>query len=234
MALANLPGCVPSMATFTRSSPSRCHQYGTTTGGRQVFFSKKRRSNDKKLTALWRPRSKTSDFHVFLQLLRSKIVDNAVSKNLQRDRLKGTKAIVHYCSGSFWEWSKGSALFFWRWAPELHATARDGFPVCLTAPPPANIKRPRQCSNDLKDKIWAKISKFIQRGYVFFVPLEAASNITDFFAVLKGDEDIIIVFNRTRSGLTAVVWAPSFWLPNASSMLRTVSYGHRYVDIDLG
>ena len=30
------------------------------------------------------------------------------------------------------------------------------------------------------------------------------------------------------------VWAPLFWLPTPSSMLRAVSYGHSPVDIDLG
>ena len=59
-------------------------------------------------------------------------------------------------------------------------------------------------------------------------------NLTHFFTVPKGDRDVRVVFNGTKSGLTDALWDPSFWLPNAVSMLRILSFGHKAVDIDLG
>ena len=78
------------------------------------------------------------------------------------------------------------------------------------------------------------MSKFLKRGYIKIIPKTEVSNLTHYFTVPKGDNDVRMVFNRTKSGLTDVLWAPSFWLPNAVSMLRTLSFGHRMVDIDLG
>ena len=82
--------------------------------------------------------------------------------------------------------------------------------------------------------MWSKLKKFISREYLTFVPEAGIKNITDFFAVPKGEQDIRMVFNGTRSGLTDTIWAPSYWLPNATSILRTISFGHRAVDIELG
>ena len=59
-------------------------------------------------------------------------------------------------------------------------------------------------------------------------------NLTQYFTVPKGDGDVRMVFNGKKSGLTGALWAPSFWLPNAVSMLRILSFGHKAVDIDLG
>ena len=59
-------------------------------------------------------------------------------------------------------------------------------------------------------------------------------NIADYFAVPKGTNNIFMVFNSTKSGLTEALWAPSFWLPNALSMLRIISFNHCPVDIDIG
>ena len=42
-----------------------------------------------------------------------------------------------------------------------------------------------------------------------------------------------MVFNGTRSGFIDSLWAPNFWLPNASSMLRSMSFGHRGVNINI-
>ena len=76
--------------------------------------------------------------------------------------------------------------------------------------------------------------KFLSKGHIKLVPSREVKNITDFFTVPKGTNDICMVFNGTKSGLTDVLWATSFWLLNASSMLRTVSFNHCLVNIDLG
>ena len=59
-------------------------------------------------------------------------------------------------------------------------------------------------------------------------------NVTEYFAVAKGKDDIRMVFNGTKSGLTDALWEPSFWISTATSMLQMVSFNHKPVDIDLG
>lgn len=59
-------------------------------------------------------------------------------------------------------------------------------------------------------------------------------SLTCFFAVSKGDGDIRIVYDATKSGLNEALWAPNFPLPNATSVLRNVGSGTNFGDIDLG
>lgn len=146
----------------------------------------------------------------------------------------GTQALRHYLDSGFWDWTNGSALLLWRWVSEFQTAARDGFPVCFSGTPPANLHRTRKIPLDLHHIMWSKIHKFLSCNYLVVVIMAKVGNITNCFAVPKEKDDIRMVFNGTCSGFTTVLWMPSFWLPNASSMLRTVSFGHRAVDIDLG
>ena len=52
--------------------------------------------------------------------------------------------------------------------------------------------------------MWSKLKKFLQRGYLRLSRLKAVRNIIDFFAVPKGTDDIRMVFNGTKSGLTEI------------------------------
>jgi hypothetical protein len=60
------------------------------------------------------------------------------------------------------------------------------------------------------------------------------SNLTDFFDVPKGDEDVRVVHNGASSGLNEVLWAPGFFLPNADSAARLLMFCSFTVDPDLG
>jgi hypothetical protein len=46
--------------------------------------------------------------------------------------------------------------------------------------------------------------------------------------------DIRMIYDGTGCGLNAAVWAPSFWMPTASTALRRVSFYSHCVDGDLG
>jgi hypothetical protein len=59
-------------------------------------------------------------------------------------------------------------------------------------------------------------------------------SLTPYFAVPKGDGDIRLVFDGTRSLLNSVLWAPPFVLPTISSLLRAVDVGTWMADIDIG
>ena len=50
----------------------------------------------------------------------------------------------------------------------------------------------------------------------------------------KGSDDIRPVFNGTSCGLTDALWCPNFWLPNAKSLLRSVTFNSKFVDLDFG
>jgi hypothetical protein len=59
-------------------------------------------------------------------------------------------------------------------------------------------------------------------------------SLTSFFAVPKGDDDVRIVYDGTKSGLNGVLWAPWFHLPTVESHLRCLSPGYFMRDLDFG
>jgi hypothetical protein len=58
--------------------------------------------------------------------------------------------------------------------------------------------------------------------------------LTSFFTVLKGDSDVRLVYNGTKSGLNACLWAPWFRLPTVGQLLCAVMPGTFMADIDVG
>jgi hypothetical protein len=67
-----------------------------------------------------------------------------------------------------------------------------------------------------------KLKVIQDRGYVEEGHVES---LTCFFAVAKGLSDIRMVYDGTRSGLTAVLWDPWFPLPTVNSHLRLIEPG---------
>jgi hypothetical protein len=59
-------------------------------------------------------------------------------------------------------------------------------------------------------------------------------SLTSFFAVPKGDSDIRMVYDGTKSGLNDALWAPWFALPTIESHLRFVDQSSHMGDIDIG
>ncbi len=59
----------------------------------------------------------------------------------------------------------------------------------------------------------------IKRRYLLTTDLPIKSFIT-FFAVLKGEDDIQLVYNAMANKLNKCVWVPSFWLPTINSLVR--------------
>jgi hypothetical protein len=76
-----------------------------------------------------------------------------------------------------------------------------------------------------------KLEKVRQLRYI--VPGQVTS-LTSFFAVPKGDEDIRMVYNGTKSGLNDSMWAPWFALPTIEAHLRFVDGQSFMGDIDVG
>jgi hypothetical protein len=58
----------------------------------------------------------------------------------------------------------------------------------------------------------------IGRGYVKQVSPNLILLLMHFFSVTKGDVDIRMVYDGSKSGLNAVLWAPWFALPTVTEM----------------
>ena len=153
-------------------------------------------------------------------------------KDLLKDLKVGRDAIRRACLASWWEWDGGSTLFFWRWPKEYRKDVRDGLEVCVEGQLPEFWARQRWPEDplereQLKKKLHKPIVKeYITRGFVI--------SLTGFFAVAKGEGDIRIVYDATKSGLNECIWAPNFVLPTVDSVMRNASFDTWYGDIDLG
>ena len=134
---------------------------------------------------------------------------------------------------TIWSWTGGSRPFFWRWDPEWRDAQRDGFGQWLT-PEARDLKwfrRQPKVSPDRERLISLKLSDVRYKGYI--APGKVKSMMS-YFDVPKGDSDIRMVYDGTKSGLNSVMWAPWFPLPTASTLLRMVEPGTWMGDNDAG
>ena len=170
---------------------------------------------------------------------RTRGVEEAVSKymdgELLRDAEVGCDVLSRFADSSWWQWTRGSTLIFWRWAEgDLRGYARDGMEVYVTAKLPLNQKPSRPPSTEKRPLILGKIMEVLRRGYVVIPSaLNYIKSLIDYFEVPK-DDDIRLVYNGTSCGLNEVLYAPNFWLPTPKSAGRVLGYGYYMVDIDLG
>jgi hypothetical protein len=67
-----------------------------------------------------------------------------------------------------------------------------------------------------------------------YVEAVLVSAFTSFFAVMKGDDDIRMVFNGTLSGLNSALWAPWFCLPTATTHMRIFEPRTFMADVGIG
>jgi hypothetical protein len=81
-----------------------------------------------------------------------------------------------------------------------------------------------------RDKVREKLEKFRPRGYI--APGKVKSLIS-YFSVPKGDSDHRLVFDGTKSGLNAALWAPMFHLPTVDSLLPALTPGSWQGDTDI-
>ncbi len=159
--------------------------------------------------------------------------DFANVRELGRDVTLGRAVLSQVLSGTWWDWSKGSSLIFWRWnGPDQVRAARDGMSIFVQRPLPRGRQlKPLNLNLEQKtlvaDKLESmKLKSYLEPGFV--------SNALHFFAVPKGDSDIRVVFDGTSSGLNETLWAPNFYLPTAQAAALNVSYSSWMSDMDCG
>ena len=64
----------------------------------------------------------------------------------------------------------------------------------------------------------AKLQRVIDKGYVELVDIEYMESLMYMFHVPKGEKDIQMVYDSTKSGLNTTLYAPWFALPTVNVM----------------
>jgi len=160
------------------------------------------------------------------------LIANDTRAELLKDLRVGIDALIRALGSDWWNWSKGSTCFFWRWCPSIRSNIRDGFPVYVTSKLPEFLKRQRFTgTKEQTDLLKGKVNKVIARGYV---EKGFVKSLINYFSVPKGLDDIRVVYDGTKSGLTDSTWSPNFFMPSISSLLLYSSPSTWYSDMDLG
>jgi hypothetical protein len=158
----------------------------------------------------------------------SRILNN---KKAKVEWMAGRDCVERCAEASWWEWDSGSRPLFWRWPEEYQTIIRDGLPLWHSSSPP-EYKVPQQMERDpvLREAVKGKLSTVRKKRYIQPGTVKA---LTSFFSVPKGDDDIRIVYNGTKSGLNDCLWAPWFPLPTIEQHLRAVEPGTFMADVDI-
>ena len=143
---------------------------------------------------------------------------------------------LFYCyKSSWWMWDGGSLPFFWRWPKEWVKDIRDGIPPWFVTTPDTEFKPQRKNTDKVaREKEANKIRKVLRQGYIEMVANDQVKGLMHYFSVPKGQTDIRMVYDGTRSGLNQAVWVPWFPLPTIGSLERTCMCGYYQVDNDYG
>ena len=99
--------------------------------------------------------------------------------------------------------------------------ARDGAPIHVNGDDlPSYTVPQRDPSNpEQKPQIMEKLKKFLDRKYLEDNKNCFVTSLISLFNVLKGSDNIRVVFNGTFCGLNEATWAPWFPLPTARTHL---------------
>ena len=151
----------------------------------------------------------------------------------QRNRDAIADCVTRAANSTWWEWSDGSRLFFWRWPILWRLEARDGAKSYRITEPPPRRHFPRVPVEEpwIIEKDNEKLQKLIVRRYI--VP-GTVHTVVPRFPVKKGEDDIRVVWDLTKNGLNPLTFTPSFFLPTASSYVRRLEAGMAAGDFDIG
>jgi hypothetical protein len=147
----------------------------------------------------------------------------------------GLKACKKADGASWQEWDAGSALLFWRWPKDYIETARTRIALMIDSDPPSNQDRqPPYEEDEVRIKVKAKLEKVLATRYIELVDIALIEVLMFMFHVQKGPDDIRLVYDGTKSGLNASVYALWFALPTIDRMSRWVIAGAWLADNDYG
>jgi hypothetical protein len=113
----------------------------------------------------------------------------------------GKTAIKFAMKASWWDWVGGSRIFFWRWPPKYFEEACFGLPPQFVADPPTSKDRQRPYTNPKTEELEKrKMKMVIDCGYIKRVSANAIMSLMYFFSMLKGEVDIRMVYDGSKTG----------------------------------
>ncbi|KAL7579670.1 hypothetical protein ACA910_021820 [Epithemia clementina (nom. ined.)] len=92
-------------------------------------------------------------------------------------------------------------------------------------------KQVRLGDKEVTSMVKLKLDDIRQKVYVTMGHCEATMH---YFAVPKGESDVKMVYDGTKSGLNACLYAPWFMLPDADGLVRTLDDQYWCIDNDYG
>jgi hypothetical protein len=150
----------------------------------------------------------------------------------RRDIISARDCLARLSNADWWDWSHGSRPVHWKWPTWYQEIIRDGLPIWfISAPKQWRRPQPAGKNSTEHELVKSKLDKFRNSRYV--VPGQVDS-LTSFFAVPKGEDDIRMVFDGTKSGLNDSIWVPRFPLPTVATLLRAMEPGYYMSDFDVG
>jgi hypothetical protein len=94
----------------------------------------------------------------------------------------------------WWLWDGGSTPFFWSWPDEFRKSICDGTPLWLDMDVVPECRRPQRYKANPVRKRMIK-EKIDTVRFICYVEAGLVSALTSFLGVMKGDDDIRMVFN---------------------------------------
>ena len=105
----------------------------------------------------------------------------------------------------------------------------------MTLPPPVNRdQQPPYTEDAVRQLVKAKLENVIVKGYIELCDITDIEAMMYMFHVPKGETDVRMVYDGSKSGLNASLWAPWFSLPTIDTMARWVIAGSWLADNDYG
>lgn len=109
---------------------------------------------------------------------------------------------------------------------------RDGVPPWFKSRVPRwQVPQWSERDETKREAMKKKLEKVRRLGYI---QPGRVDSLTSYFSVPKGESDIQMVYDSTKSGLNDSLWAPWFSLPTCESHLRSVGPQTFMGDIDIG
>jgi hypothetical protein len=149
--------------------------------------------------------------------------------------LAGLKACVYARRSDWWDWIGGSRIFFWRWPGRYMKEAQEGVPPYFVGEPPDSMDaQPPYQDEETRKKVRVKVQSVLDKGYIVRCDPASLRSLMFMFDVPKGDDDVRMVYDGSKSGLNEALWAPWFALPTVDAMTRGLLPGYWCADNDYG
>ena len=124
---------------------------------------------------------------------------------------------------SCWDWDGGSALLFWRWPEDYQRESWEGVPPRVVGELPlSKSPQPPYELEEVMRTVSSKLQKVLDRKYIEVVRDSEIKSYMFMFDVPKGDSDVRMVYDGSKSGYNDATWGPWFALPTVEAMSRTV------------